>query len=116
MLHVAGDYFRRMGDYLQLAQIEPTCRYQWPDGTEFNAEAVCFNFDRWYNFKGLQQSPSIAYYWTTVFGGFAQKYYEETYATPSADALRIERFLRRGRRGRRCWRCGVVSQSGHRRA
>jgi peptide/nickel transport system substrate-binding protein len=41
------------------------------DGTDFNAEAVCSNFDRWYNFTGLQQSPSVAYYWTTVFGGFA---------------------------------------------
>ena len=42
------------------------------DGTDFNAEAVCFNFERWYNFTGLQQSPSVAYYWTTVFGGFAK--------------------------------------------
>ncbi len=42
------------------------------DGTDFNAEAVCANFDRWYNFKGVQQSPSVAYYWTTVFGGFAE--------------------------------------------
>ena len=40
------------------------------DGTPFNAKAVCFNFDRWYNFKGLQQSPSVSYYWSTVFGGF----------------------------------------------
>ena len=23
------------------------------DGTDFNADAVCFNFDRWYNFTGL---------------------------------------------------------------
>jgi peptide/nickel transport system substrate-binding protein len=41
------------------------------DGTEFNAEAVCFNFDRWYNFSGVQQSPSVSYYWQTVFTGFA---------------------------------------------
>ncbi|MEA2535162.1 MAG: peptide/nickel transport system substrate-binding protein, partial [Actinomycetota bacterium] len=40
------------------------------DGTAFDAKAVCFNFDRWYNFKGLQQSPSVSYYWSTVFGGF----------------------------------------------
>jgi peptide/nickel transport system substrate-binding protein len=40
------------------------------DGTDFDAKAVCFNFDRWYNFKGLQQSPSVSYYWSTVFGGF----------------------------------------------
>lgn len=41
------------------------------DGEPFNAEAVCFNFDRWYNFTGLQQSPAVSYYWQTVFGGFA---------------------------------------------
>jgi peptide/nickel transport system substrate-binding protein len=42
------------------------------DGTDFNAEAVCFNFDRWYNFTGVQQSPSVSYYYNTVFTGFAQ--------------------------------------------
>ena len=42
------------------------------DGTPFNAKAVCANFDRWYNFKGIQQSESVAYYWITVFGGFAK--------------------------------------------
>ncbi len=41
------------------------------DGTDFNADAVCFNFDRWYNFTGLQQSASVSYYWQTVFGGYA---------------------------------------------
>jgi len=42
------------------------------DGTDFNAEAVCFNFNRWYNFKGLLQNADISYYWQAVFGGFAQ--------------------------------------------
>ncbi|GAB4435207.1 MAG: phytoene desaturase family protein [Chloroflexi bacterium OHK40] len=28
---------RSMADYLTLDQIEPTCRYHWPDGTIFNA-------------------------------------------------------------------------------
>ncbi len=28
---------RRTADYLQIDQIEPTCRYTWPDGTTFNA-------------------------------------------------------------------------------
>ncbi|MBW3662131.1 MAG: ABC transporter substrate-binding protein [Actinobacteria bacterium] len=41
------------------------------DGTEFNAAAVCFNFDRWYNFTGSFQNPDATYYWQTVFGGFA---------------------------------------------
>jgi peptide/nickel transport system substrate-binding protein len=41
------------------------------DDTDFNAEAVCANFDRWYNFSGVQQSPSVSYYWQTVFTGFA---------------------------------------------
>ncbi|TQN37837.1 peptide/nickel transport system substrate-binding protein [Blastococcus colisei] len=41
------------------------------DGTDFNAEAVCFNFDRWHNFEGLATSPSASYYYQAVFGGFA---------------------------------------------
>ncbi len=42
------------------------------DGEPFNAEAVCYNFDRWYNFSGPLQNPSASYYWQTVFGGFAE--------------------------------------------
>ncbi len=41
------------------------------DGTPFDAKAVCFNFDRWYNFSGVQQSASVSYYWQTVFSGYA---------------------------------------------
>lgn len=41
------------------------------DGTPFNAEAVCFNFDRIYNFKGVQQTLSLSTFWQNVFGGFA---------------------------------------------
>lgn len=47
------------------------------DDTAFNADAVCFNFDRWYNFAGVAQSASVSYYWSTVFGGFSDG------ATPS---------------------------------
>ena len=42
------------------------------DGTDFNAEAVCVNFDRWYNAKGLMQSPDVTEYWQDVMGGFAK--------------------------------------------
>jgi peptide/nickel transport system substrate-binding protein len=42
------------------------------DGEPFNADAVCFNFDRWYNFEGSFQNPGATYYWQTVFGGFAK--------------------------------------------
>jgi peptide/nickel transport system substrate-binding protein len=58
------------------------------DGTDFNADAVCFNFDRWYNFKGSFQNPSASYYWQTVFGGFSdgktESLYESCEATDDA--------------------------------
>ena len=47
------------------------------DGTDFNADAVCFNFDRWYNFKGSFQNGDASYYWQTVFGGFAKNESED---------------------------------------
>ncbi|WP_083955916.1 ABC transporter substrate-binding protein [Tersicoccus phoenicis] len=43
------------------------------DGTPFNAAAVCANFDRWYNFKGIQQSENLAYYYTSLFKGYKDK-------------------------------------------
>ena len=42
------------------------------DDTDFDAEAVCANFDRWHNFKGVQQSASVSYYYQTVFTGYAK--------------------------------------------
>ncbi|MFS8479989.1 MAG: ABC transporter substrate-binding protein [Micromonosporaceae bacterium] len=42
------------------------------DGTDFNAEAVCFNFDRWYNWSGPLQHPAVSTYWQDTFGGFAK--------------------------------------------
>ena len=54
------------------------------DGTDFNAEAVCFNFDRWYNFKGSFQNPSASYYWQTVFGGFSDGKTESLYESCEA--------------------------------
>ena len=41
------------------------------DGTDFNADAVCFNFDRWYNWEGLVTSPTFAYYYGKLFQAFA---------------------------------------------
>ena len=54
------------------------------DGEPFNAEAVCFNFDRWYNFKGPFQLESATYYWQTVFGGFSDGKTESLYKSCEA--------------------------------
>jgi peptide/nickel transport system substrate-binding protein len=48
------------------------------DGTDFDADAVCANFDRWFNFTGLAASPAASVYWQDNFGGFA-----DTPDTPS---------------------------------
>jgi peptide/nickel transport system substrate-binding protein len=40
------------------------------DGTPFNAAAVCYNYNRQYNFTGPFQDASATYYWQTVFNGF----------------------------------------------
>lgn len=45
---------------------------KFSDGTDFNGEAVCFNFNRWYNFTGALQSPDVSAYWQDTFGGFAK--------------------------------------------
>jgi peptide/nickel transport system substrate-binding protein len=43
------------------------------DGTDFNAKAVCANFDRWYNFKGIQQTEGVGYYYKSLFQGYKDK-------------------------------------------
>jgi peptide/nickel transport system substrate-binding protein len=40
------------------------------DGTDFNADAVCYNYNRWNNFTGALASTDYAYYYGAVFGGF----------------------------------------------
>jgi len=42
------------------------------DGTDFNAEAVCFNYNRWFNWSGALQNPAVSGYWQDTFGGFAK--------------------------------------------
>ena len=44
---------------------------KFQDGTDFNAEAVCFNFDRWYNTPESAQTDDLTYYYGTLFRGFA---------------------------------------------
>lgn len=57
------------------------------DGDELDAEAVCANFDRWYNLTGGYQSTNNSYYWQSIFGGFAENENEDT---PEARFLSCE--------------------------
>lgn len=54
------------------------------DGTDFNAEAVCANFERWYNFTGIQQSEAVAYYYGKLFRGFKDKPEDAVYKSCEA--------------------------------
>jgi peptide/nickel transport system substrate-binding protein len=42
------------------------------DGTDFNADAVCYNYNRWNNFTGALASPDYSYYYAAVFGGYGK--------------------------------------------
>jgi len=44
---------------------------KFQDGTPFDADAVCFNFDRWYNMPASAQSPDLTYYYGSLMRGFA---------------------------------------------
>ncbi len=43
---------------------------KFQDGTDFNAEAVCFNFDRWYNLPSAAAQSQATYY-SDTFEGYA---------------------------------------------
>lgn len=57
------------------------------DGTPFNAEAVCANFDRWYNFTGLAASEALSYYYGKLFRGYVETPDSAVYesCTPDGD-------------------------------
>lgn len=57
------------------------------DGTPFNAEAVCANFDRWYNWTGLAASEAFGYYYNKLFKGYAENPSDAVYksCTPDGD-------------------------------
>lgn len=54
------------------------------DGTDFNAEAVCANFDRWYAFEGIQQAETMSYYYGKLFRGFADSPEDAVYESCEA--------------------------------
>ena len=55
------------------------------DGTPFNAEAVCANFDRWYNWTGLAASEAFGYYYNKLFKGYASNPADAVYKSCTPD-------------------------------
>ncbi len=57
------------------------------DGTPFNAEAVCSNFDRWYNWTGLAATEALSYYYGKLFRGYVESPDTAVYksCTPDGD-------------------------------
>ncbi|MFB9376293.1 ABC transporter substrate-binding protein [Kineococcus gynurae] len=41
------------------------------NGEPFDAAAVVANFERWFNFRGVVQGENLAYYYRSIFRGFA---------------------------------------------
>ena len=55
------------------------------DGTPFNAEAVCANFDRWYNWTGLAASEALSYYYGKLFRGYVENPEDAVYKSCTVD-------------------------------
>ena len=57
------------------------------DGTPFDAEAVCANFERWYTMPRSAQTEDLTYYYISLFRGFASgpKAGDAVYESCSAD-------------------------------
>ncbi|USQ77095.1 ABC transporter substrate-binding protein [Ornithinimicrobium cryptoxanthini] len=56
------------------------------DGTDFNAEAVCYNMDRWQDQNEVGQSPAMAYYYGNDFGFGDGSLYESCTAVDETTA------------------------------
>lgn len=65
------------------------------DGTAFNAQAVCANFNRWYNFTGPFRDASATYYYQSIFGGFRGQENALYQGCRAASGLRAVITLRR---------------------
>ncbi|MBW1598233.1 ABC transporter substrate-binding protein [Streptomyces sp. JJ38] len=51
---------------------------EFHDGEKLTAEAVCANYDHWFNWTGTYQNKAVSYYWQTIMGGFAKNESEDT--------------------------------------
>lgn len=56
------------------------------DGTDFNAEAVCYNMDRWANQNEVAQSSAVTYYYGNDFGFGEDSLYESCEVTGDHEA------------------------------
>ncbi|PXY34353.1 ABC transporter substrate-binding protein [Prauserella sp. PE36] len=67
------------------------------DGTPFNADAVCKNFERMYGQTGAGATAALSYYWIENFGGFSDGanpslYQGCTAENPTTVKLELTRF------------------------
>lgn len=55
------------------------------DGTAFDADAVCANFERWYNWTGLAATEALSYYYGKLFHGYAENPENAVYKSCTVD-------------------------------